>query len=395
MVFDGVRSRLVFGAILSPLRDIAWVALLGICLINNRFRVSSRAFNIGIWLFFGYLALFSSVSVVGAIFNSFFGLTIFLKYFQFPIFLLLFLNYEHLTNFPYEKLIRITVRLMVLFVYVNIIFFTVDFHIFDRFRPWYGRISHGYPTMDCITLCYGLILYLFSNVKNDSKMKFIFVFFTFLLGIGMQVTGTGSVALLFILLGVFILFILDKHFFLENKRKSMVLVLLFFLCCFWGGIMVLKQTSPLLFEKIQNVAISKIQILTGEGASTVNNTVDIRKEQYELAKRRFVKNEIEATFGVGTGRFLLSTTRSDRIFIENQFDANLIAFGFVGEAFFLFMIFCMFLEAFQLRLWRYRMYMLLITLVFAFNSYTLISLYLFSNACGIAFVYGFYRKNYI
>ena len=315
-------------------------------------------------LFFVFVyGLVYSISPVYPELRSISGpLTVLYKHIQFFMLLFCFVNIENLTG----KSIVYYAKLMVyMLVFASIITPIVYSHPPAIFKPdflQWGRMGIGYPTMDAQVFCTGIVILLY--MLDFKKIKLNIILGILVLGVLMQVTGTG----------LFTLFLLFCYFvFLDKKNKIITLaplvIGLFFLVFF----IITSYSDD--FSKILWLASDKIDNLMnyGQGQST-----QIRHEQF-LALFNIIKSSVDFfVFGIGSN-----------VYVENQYSFFFIAFGFVGLACFVVFLLVMMFHGLKFASRDYGVF-LLSTVIFSLASYSLVSFYLYSLYSSFAFMMACY-----
>lgn len=325
--FDGIRSNLIGGGILTLFRECAVFYLFGYAVFKQKCNFK-KIIPISVLCYFFYHTLIScfSVSLQTNITVSFI-----IKPFEFLIAIYLFSHFQKLTHQTYDKYILYIVKTGIFFVILNTVLYFVHIPIWTNYQMWWGRISCGYPTMDIITLAYTLLILLYYPIpKLKSSIRIIFIFII-LIGCILQFTGTGIV-----ILGLILPLTLLYYFFSPNKRPLKREILITF------GILILVTGSTISFVKIQfpqeyaqgeSLILNKISILTGDVNENEANTLAAREEQFKKIEKR--QNYLfEKIFGIGLGD---ATNDGDRLtsikssfMIEDQYSFVQICYGYIG-----------------------------------------------------------------
>lgn len=396
--FDGIRSNIIFNSYFSQLKEGAVLLLFLVVLKNNDWKVSTAFLSIPLVSFYFYHSLTGVMSLFDIISNNPRGITIFYKYYQFLLLGYSFFYYTEVTRSSYRQLFRFIVIVSIVFVFVNSLLYFTQAPILINPRPWWGRFSVGYPTMDVVSLCYSLIAVLFIDLGYSNFRRFFFTI-CLILGILLQVTGTGFFLLSIILLAALIYFtIIDRSkgsiILRRNIQYSLLVTTLL------GGILIgfLKSNFGELFDSAIELAYSKMELLIkGESSNDNWNTLEFRASQEEHAKK-YQTSMKSIMFGIGFGRVNLNINdleeRPDLIHVEDQYALNGVTYGFFGS--FLFFAMLIYLSGrvlFNQQLTqRDKVIFLLFLGVFLANSKTLISLFLFSNMAFFALIYSYYTK---
>lgn len=390
--FDSIRSNMILGGYLSFFREMCVLLIFIMVAIHNQGRVKLAVFNISIVLFYTYHIAVALISIPEFLTFNHKGLILVYRYFQFPMLLYSFFYFEKLTKKPFSVLYNKVVVFGVVFVLLSLTLFVVYVPIWEKFRPWYGRISVGYPTMDAISLCYALCIVLFCKGLNFNQVKRVFYILVLLLGIFLQVTGTGFAALAFIIL--YSGFVLRRKYFPSVHSISWRNAIIIISTLGLVALLYVAEVFPELYMKSMNVLQMKIETIIGAEDESVEDTMDIRKEQFEYAKRNFQDDILKKIFGIGFGRYNMEDhTDKKFVYVEDQYSSNIIAYGYVG--FFLFMmIFVSMLYEIIKKMKNFPNQSILMfasLVVFAMNCKTLIPLYLYANAALFALMYASFK----
>lgn len=396
--FDGIRSNVMFNTYFSQLKEGAVLLLFLVVLKNNGWKVSTVFLSIPLFFFYFYHSLTGIMSLFDIISNNPRGITVFYKYYQFLLLGYSFFYYTEVTRSSYRLLFRFIVIVSIVFVFVNSILYFTQAPILINPRPWWGRFSVGYPTMDVVSLCYSLVAVLFMDLGYSNLRRFFFTI-CLILGILLQVTGTGFFLLSIILLAALVYFtIMNRSKRVIVLRRNIQYSLL--VTTLLGGILIgfLKSNFGELFDRAIELAYSKMELLIkGESTNDNWNTLEFRANQEEHAKK-YQTSMKSMMFGIGFGRVNLNINdleeRPDLIHVENQYALNEVTYGFFGS--FLFFAMLIYLSGRVLLnrqlTQRDKVVFLLFLGVFLANSKTLISLFLFSNMAFFALIYAYYTK---
>ncbi|PWI34553.1 hypothetical protein DI392_05455 [Vibrio albus] len=361
IVFDGIRDSLVFSPYLSLLREatIALVFFSSLFTINFSFRVNYFSISI-VCLFF--IFVYGSVYSVSPIYpnlpsvsNS---VTVLYKHFQFFMLLFSFMHIEKLTGKSIEHYAKLMVYLLFFASIITpLVYLHPPFFFKDNFLQW-GRIGIGYPTMDAQVFCFGIVITLY--LLDFSYLKKNVLVGTLVLGVLMQVTGTGFATLAFLI--VFFVFI-------DKKNKLLSFSPLFFILFLTVTFVVSKFGDEL--KKILYLLNEKIDDLMnfGQGVST-----EIRQKQFEKLYDIVSGYDDQLLLGIGSN-----------IYVENQYSFFIIGFGLVG-----FIVFALYLLSMMfsgLMFIKYdKGFFLLSTVIFSLASYSLVSFYLYPLYSAYAFI---------
>lgn len=333
-------------------------------------------------------------SIPIALSESIFGITYLYKNIQFFLLIYVFSKYEYVTGCSFEFLLRRFINYCLVFVIINLIAYFIYIPIFEKFRPWWGRISHGYPTMDVITLTYALFIYYFLFLKIEKKFFInLLKLLLLLIGIVMQFTGTGIVCLVLFFMFVFMSVVFKPNILrVEKSDKIFLTFVLSGLILGWWLNNYMQKNHPVIYKN--GLTLIEMKIANLAGKKTEINTLDIRDKQFQKAKENYLNNDIKTVFGISTG-FLSMTEREKYVYIENQYNANQMSYGIVGNSLYMFMLFYSAMTFLVVRKKDLKMLGIAINLILAINSYTLVPLYLFSNMAGYALLYSYIYKRHI
>lgn len=382
ILFDGIRDNLIFSPYLSIMREFVFVVLV-IQTIRSKFDLSGVVPTPMI----AFLTFHTIISVY-TILLHFFGGGVQYSLIIKPYFLLLaiyvFYYFEELTDRTYSDLVYFYVICSVCFVIINTLLYFIPCPFIEN-PHWWGRISVGYPTMDVVSLSYGL---LFLFYYNNLRMNFIVRLFCIIvisLGIIIQASGTGLVLLLLIIVSAMLMSWRSKIVF---KLFSGTIVA--FLIAASSFLTYVSLNYPNEYRDANTLINNKISVLFGEDIE--NNTMEIRQQQFE--KQAKSMNIIEQIFGksllnVSTGAFI----NKDSYMIEDEYNLLKVCYGYVGFSLFLLILvsYCFQIKKSAISA-NYKILFFLSVLVFLANSKTLITLLLFSNYMCFAFVYSMFKR---
>ncbi len=395
VVFDGVRDQLKFGSYISQLKEGLVFLIFCITLHFNNYRFRLRIYNLPIKLFYLYHIILGIFSIAAGIFYNKWSIIFYYKYFQFFMLIYVFYYYEELTQKTYISLFKQLVLLSCFFVIFNIIFYFKYIPIFIQPRPWFGRISQGYPTMDIITLSYSVVLFLFLHSNfNFNKIKNLIIISILFLGMVMQMTGTG-----FVIIGMLAGGMIFSHFnyvkikFSSSQKLFWKTVVLgaFFLVM---AIMYVKVNYPGLYKGMYGLGQVKINILLGNTEKGQPNTLEYREFQFQKAYDRYCNTDLKRFFGIGYDKISLVNRTQATIYIENQYGINKVAMGFLGNGIFYLFLVSLIYEAFLVKKYDLQLFWIMIfcTGIFIVNCKTLAPFYLFSNMTYFALIYAWFKK---
>lgn len=388
--FDGIRSNLISGNILTLFREGSIFYLLGYAVFKQKCSFK-KIIPISVLCYFLYHTI---VSIISVSLQTNITISFIIKPYELLIAIYLFSHFQKLTNQTYEKYILFLVKTGVVFVVLNTVFYFIYIPIWKNYQMWWGRISCGYPTMDVITLSYTLLILLYyPNIKLKSITRIIFIIII-LIGSILQFTGTGIV-----ILGVILPFTLLYYIFSPNKQllKREVLFTFSILLLIVGStISFIKLHFPQEYAQGESLIFNKIDILTGNVDANDTNTLAIREEQFNKIKKR--QNFLfEKIFGIGLGDATNDPEKLKNIkssfMIEDQYNFTQVCYGYVGLILYILIPFCFIINIVlkkKLSL-NTKFFFSGATLIFLSNSKTLILLTLFPNYMYFAFFFALFR----
>lgn len=386
MVFDGIRSNLLFGGVLSIIRDLSLILLFAYSFIIKKKRiVFSR--KLMLWPFFVYHVF---VCLMTFLQPGYIQLSFMVKPFFILIGIFLFYHYESLTGKSYSYLFTKIVQIIFVFVICDILFYFIRIPIFKPDIGWWGRISCGYPTMDVITLSYGLILLMFYNKLQINVFWRVVYLIVVFVGFVVQFTGTGIVLLTIIISA-------SLYFFAKTKYKKLYKFYIYFfviLFLFSGSsISYISKKYPQEYRSGLYLMQNKIDILLGNEVET--NTMEVRQEQFSSKLRGMLPLERVI------GRSLINVTNDGEVLsinrktymIEDQYSLCQICYGLIGLFLFILMVISVFFYFYSISIdFNSKVLLCLSIIVFIVNSKTLISLVLFPNIMFFALFMGYGLK---
>lgn len=393
-VFDGVRNYSVFSGYVSQLKELSILILFLSLLAERGFKLGGYILgkvgvsNILYFLIVSPVLVFFylKLDVIGIRITEYYYFPIILHYktLQFFLIICVFSYFESLTGRRYDELIKFFIAASLVYVLFSYAAYFYHFPFMRVFRPYVGRISNGYPTMDGQVLCFAYLANLF--VAPFRRKKFwvqLLISFILIVGIISQATGTGLVTLFCVT--VFYLFCYARKYTLPNKRNNLkILVLSFGVLSLCGLYVVFNYYF--LFEAMINMIERKFLAVINLGQNTsVDYSVQLRENQFNNMMN--VKNDLfHLLFGAGT--FLGYQ-------IENQYGFLLRSYGVIGLGLFSLYIFRNMFYAWW-RNFNFKLLMIGATGVFALTSYSLISTYLFSTSAAYGLMFGYvYSKNFL
>lgn len=331
--FDSLFLKSIFAPV-SKIRSVTYIILIILC-FTLRGKQNQYPNNINktiACLFYTFVTIVGVASYDDFVNGSGEGFMIYKQILLFPLFIIIYVNYKKLTGKALESYLLFIIRCASLWVYINFILYFVEIPIWETFRPWFGRISNGYPTVDVVCLNYALYIILFYGNLNVSGKERVFHTLSLVGGIISQFSGTGTVMLIFLLLTSYIT--KRKCHDIRNSIKICILTLSLssFFVVGW-----LSKNQPELTEAATRVATDKFLILVGkqDDLDPWADTMKARSDQYESSKEQFIKTFGDYFVGLGYGNVVMNeVNRSNDIFIEDQYRLNFITIGILGQLLF-------------------------------------------------------------
>lgn len=380
--FDGIRSNLIFGNVLTLLREMLFLILFYRFFFRRKLRTFSFIDKpVKAFIIYHILLSIYSMLLPGRIEPSFI-----IKPLNLIIAIYCFYYFSELTNKSYTYLFEYIIKIGCVFIVINTIFYFVPLPIFIENKLWWGRISIGYPTMDVVSLAYGLSILLFYPYLTLKIYVRIIFLLIYILGILFNASGTGTVLLSLIIL-TSVLFIKTIKF----NARPIIYTFVFLFLSFASVVSYLYENYS---KELNNGIVlleNKIDILKGEEVES--NTMEIRRMQYE----KMVSNMsvMEKIFGKSLVDVSNDATinREGLYMIEDQYSLTKVCYGYIGFLLYVYMIIHFFFKAYQLKRERsVRLMLMLSAVIFAANSKTLITLVLFPNYVFISLVMAYAAK---
>lgn len=246
---------------------------------------------------------------------------------------------------------KVFVNSIIAYAILNPFLFFIHLPIWNEsFHTYWGRISVGYPTVDAILVAFALICIFFVPKLNLGKTRKIIYTTILCLSIGIMASGSGLVYL-FIIFSV-ILFRKKNH-----SDKTTVLATIGILVFLAGVIFTyLSIQHPELTENLLAQVENRVDIiLKGKSDGALNvNTIDIRKDEFDLAKKMYLENHpIREFLGAGFTPITRNSAKGTLVFIESQYHFNMFCLGYIGMFFYI-----LFFVIYQMKLfsWFWRKY---------------------------------------
>ncbi|MBP2200322.1 hypothetical protein [Pantoea cypripedii] len=367
IVFDGMRSNLIISDLVSPFRELGLNLFILLCLPLLK---TVKKQDIKLALPFLLVSAFAIINIPVTLFNHIEDFKVgalqiyankyssVYKHILFSIIFLSFLTYARNNISITEKGIQLVITLAAIYSVITIPIYLFGFPLFKPdFRDW-GRMGVGYPTMDGQMICFAIFCLIFV-VKQKNLITFNIKMACLLLGIVAQNTGTAMVTMALIL----ILSVFRKPL----KTTSYIAIIGPFLL-----LIAMEQylTNPTFFTDMVYIATNKINALIHpEMANQANlDTLQMREIQYDQLNKIMSSDPMLSLFGVG-----------GQAYMENEFRLARSAFGLFSGFFFAASFIWMATYVFLNRN-KNRVLLCALLVIWAFTSYTLASLQLFSTS---------------
>lgn len=377
--FSSILVNTNYASVFSGIRLLVFFILFIRIYFNQRRMFKFQIFGLPFIFLFAY-NLFSGIySIDGFIKNGSEGFMYYKQFFLFSISIYMFFYFREITKLSYDKLFTYIVFMGSIFAIANILFY---FYVppFILGQTFVGRFSVGYPTVDVIPLLFSLIIAVFyPTLLVCNFIKYILIGIISI-GILSQFTGSGTVLIIAVFVIYFFYLIVDQF-----KNKSLSKKFLFFVCLFFitaGVIYNTVRTYPKAFEVPLSVLENRINSLSGKSSRYDVDTQEMRYEQYERNKKKYIVDDADYVLGVGFGNVTLDMEKVSNsgkwIFIENQYLFNMITYGIIGSILFIFFILGEFYQIFKINLNLPVKFMLFTSVVvYSVASYNICTLNIF------------------
>lgn len=376
--FDGIRSNLIGGNILTLFREGAIFYLFGYAVLKQKCSFK-KVIPTSILCYFIYHTIISLFSIC---LQTNISISFIIKPYEFLIGIYLFSHFQRLTNQTLNKYLLFIIHTGVIFVILNTILYFVYIPIWTQHQMWWGRISCGYPTMDIISLSYTLLILLYwpqLDLKPLARMAFIIII---LIGCILQFTGTGIV-----ILGIILPLTILYYIFAPRQqvlKKNILMTFGILLLITASFISFIKLQFPQEYTKGEFLILNKLEILTGNAEDNDVNTLETREEQFKNIQKR-QNYAIEKLFGIGLGNATNDinklTSIKSSFMIEDQYSLTQICYGYIGLMLYILIPFCFAFNVLLRKKMPINIQILMwgAIIIFSANSKTLIPLILFPN----------------
>lgn len=377
VVFDGMRSNMTISGLISPFRELG-LNLFILCSLPLLTVCKRADFRIAI-PFIGISAM-AIVNIPITLFNNIDSYNVgsilvfdnkYSAVYKHIIFSLLFLSilcYTRKNIDVVRKGLGIFVNLASFYSIITIPIYLYGFPLFvDKFRDW-GRMGVGYPTMDGQMICFAIFCLIFL-LPQKNKIIFNAKMAALLLGIIAQNTGTAMVTIA-LLAGAALI----------KKPVKTINYFIFIIPLVVAIVIQQYYSNPQFFTEMLFIANNKInQLLNPDMAASTGDldTLQMRTIQYEMINNIMDKNIFLRFFGVG-----------GQAYIENEFKLTLAAYGVFSCAFFILsFIWITFLTITSNN--KNKLLIIIIMIMWAFTSYTLSSIHLFTTSFCFCMVFAY------
>ncbi|HAT3648478.1 hypothetical protein CPZ26_015535 [Raoultella ornithinolytica] len=377
VVFDGMRSNMIISGLISPFRELA-LNVFVLCSIPLLTACKRSDLRIAI-PFIGISAI-AIINIPITLFNNIDSYNVgnilvfdnkYSAVYKHIIFSVLFLSILCFTRKNIDKVrncLEAFVNFAAFYSVITIPIYLYGFPLFvDKFRDW-GRMGVGYPTMDGQMICFAIFCLIFL-LPQKSKTSFNVKMALLLLGIIAQNTGTAMVTMVLLAGAAFI------------KKPGKTISYFIFIVPMVVTIVIQQYYSnPQFFTEMLFIANNKInQLLNPDMAANTGDldTLQMRAVQYEMINSIMDKNIFLRIFGVG-----------GQAYIENEFKLTLAAYGIFSCALFvLSFIWIPFIAIISKN--KNKFLIFIIITMWAFTSYTLSSIHLFTTSFCFCMVFSY------
>lgn len=343
--FGALTGRSIFSMV-GVLRVFAFLTLLFICLLHNkelRFFPKKNLSKFLTVLFYLYFLFVGFLSIDAIIDSTNEGGRIYRQYFFLLVFIYEFVNFKKLTNRSLCQYLYFLITMAAAWVVINFLLYFIELPIWENYRPWVGRISNGYPTVDVICLCFALVFILLIENTLFSIRKRLIISFLIIIGIISQFSGTGSVALILILLVFFLLSLFSRDIGSTLKKNFYLCVasLLIFISVGFGYF---YTREPELTEAAMSLITKKLGYFLGDdydlpewGTRQWGDTMEMRNDQFE-SNIKHLRTVSDQVIGIGFNEVTMDNggaSKRNGIFIEDQYALNYISIGNLGSLLFI------------------------------------------------------------
>lgn len=312
-----------------------WILIL---IIKHTKGLLVMKWGVPFYALFLYFILIGILSIPGFLH---YGLEGFMHYKQFFVFLLIvnaFYYYPKLTGKNYDSLVTNFVYIGTAFSVINLILYFlrpsfINITFIDRF-------SAGYPTVDVVPLAFCLMTCLIYEDLKMGRLSRLICSIILLISLFSQFSGSGTVFLILIILGVCFYCMKSKRK-KENIVASNFRLFIISVCALlFAGFTYLINAFPIIVEESIPVLENRLLTLVGKNdeSSLSINTAEMRKDQFNKSFKYYYDDLI---WGSGYGPVTVDEKNRDKVeyvFIENQYKHNIIAVGYIGAFIFVFFV---------------------------------------------------------
>lgn len=180
---------------------------------------------------------------------------------------------------------------------------------------------------------------------------------------------------------------------MKNQFLQSMIILSVLLAIGWG---ILLREVPIVAETLVSNVENRIGVmLEGKKYEGEINTVEWREDQYDYITKKFFTSHWDNLFGIGFSKVNFSDTRdSNSVYIENQYNLNLVTLGIVGSVLFIFSLLEICFRAYKLSANPRRFMYYVAMMIFAASCYTIVPMQTFSVLSYFSlFLAMFYRES--
>lgn len=381
-MFDGIRDNLIVSSYLTILRE-SLVLILAFRVFKKKY-IFSVVLNSALIAFVSYHTVISLYTLLLLLFGGEIQVSFIIKPYLWILAIYVFYYFQELTNRRYSDLLKFFVNSSVCFVFINTTFYFIPCPLIVN-PNWWGRISIGYPTMDVVSLSYGLLILYFYNNLSWGYVKKIFFILILEIGIILNASGTGQVLLC---LSVFFAALVGMKS--KNTSKLILGSLFVTITMISSLVSYVSYNYPQEYKNGCVLLDNKINILLGKDVE--HNTMEIRREQFEeqVGAMNFLEQVMgKSLINVSTGSFL----NKDSYMIEDQYQLIRVCYGYIGLGLFVLLLVGYYYNIYLSDINKLdKIFFYLTLLVFMVNSKTLISLILYPNYMCFAMFYSIVKK---
>ena len=344
MFFYATFSKTVFGFWGPVFKAVIFVLLIISFFNKNKVHYPRNINILSISLFYIYLLIAGIATLSPPFDKTNEGFTMYMQYMYLPFYIYIFLNFDATTGKTYYQYFRYLINVACVFVLLNLFLYFYEIPIWEEFRPWFGRISNGYPTTDVVCLSYSLLILIFDENLRLSKFRRMLSTIIVVSGIIMQVSGTGIFLMaIIILVFIYCQFKKGSDVLRKNMRNSFVFILVLLSI----GFSILYKNEPQIANSALSLVTNKISYFIGdekiqtewEGISFDSDTMEFREDEFKESSK-LLKTPLDYLTGIGFQKVSTSYKywKPGTMYVESQYDCNLITIGYLGSLLFVLFI---------------------------------------------------------